>query len=151
MSETNKKFRVRVGVLATNDRNEVLLVRHCKDGLLYYLFPGGGVRFGETLDRCARREVFEETGLVIETGKLLFTSETIFPNGRKHVIHFLFQARITGGTLETGDEPAIDEALFMPVEKVGGLTLHPPIGRKITEAWENGFSGASEHLGPLWE
>lgn len=151
MSDNNRKFRVRVGVLATNERNEVLLVRHCKDGQLYYLFPGGGVRFGETLDQCARREVLEETGLIIETDRLLFTSETIFPSGTKHVIHFLFLARVVGGTLETSDEPVIDEALFVPMEQLRGLTLHPPIGLRIMEAWEKGFSGTSEHLGPLWE
>lgn len=50
-----------------NEIEHIVLGRRAKDpnrGL--FVLPGGGVQEGETLDEALRREIKEETGLVIE-------------------------------------------------------------------------------------
>ncbi|MFP4173447.1 MAG: NUDIX domain-containing protein, partial [Candidatus Hydrogenedentota bacterium] len=59
--------RIRVAAIAVRD-GAILLVRHEKHGERYWLLPGGGVDFGETLTEALAREVREETGLAIEVG-----------------------------------------------------------------------------------
>lgn len=55
-------------VIIVNDQNEVLLQnRH--DG--NWGLPGGLMDLGESFEEVAKREVFEETGLVVENLKLL--------------------------------------------------------------------------------
>ncbi|MBK3494242.1 NUDIX domain-containing protein [Viridibacillus sp. YIM B01967] len=55
-------------VLIVNEMNEVLL-QHRSDG--GWGLPGGLMGLGESLEETAKREVLEETGLVIDDLKLL--------------------------------------------------------------------------------
>ncbi|MGN7296072.1 NUDIX hydrolase [Ferdinandcohnia sp. SAFN-114] len=55
-------------VIIINQQNEVLLQKR-KDG--YWGLPGGLMDLGESFEEVAKREVFEETGLVVENLKLL--------------------------------------------------------------------------------
>jgi len=51
--------------------------------------PGGAVRFGEPVKEALKREFYEETGLDIEVGKLLFINELI--ERKFHAIELYFQ------------------------------------------------------------
>ena len=53
----------------------ILLLKYQQDDEIAYLFPGGGHEPGETLAETAEREVLEETGLTVETGRLLAVHE----------------------------------------------------------------------------
>ncbi|SHT57084.1 Putative MutT/NUDIX-family protein [Mycobacteroides abscessus subsp. abscessus] len=55
-------------VIILNEENEVLLQKR-HDG--YWGLPGGLMDLGESFEEVAKREVFEETGLVVENLKLL--------------------------------------------------------------------------------
>ena len=45
----------------------------------WWFTPGGGIEDGETIDDCARRECFEETGLVVdEIGSPVYERRTKF-------------------------------------------------------------------------
>lgn len=55
-------------VIILNEQNEVLLQKRY-DG--YWGLPGGLMDLGESFEEVAKREVFEETGLVVENLKLL--------------------------------------------------------------------------------
>jgi 8-oxo-dGTP pyrophosphatase MutT (NUDIX family) len=55
-------------VIIFNEQNEVLLQKR-HDG--YWGLPGGLMDLGESFEEVAKREVFEETGLVVENLKLL--------------------------------------------------------------------------------
>lgn len=56
------------------DQGRVLLHGYM-DG---YDFPGGGLSPGESLQGGLRREFFEETGVTVDVGKLLFVTQDFF-------------------------------------------------------------------------
>ncbi|WP_427109844.1 NUDIX hydrolase [Lysinibacillus xylanilyticus] len=55
-------------VIILNEQNDLLLQKR-HDG--YWGLPGGLMDLGESFEEVAKREVFEETGLVVENLKLL--------------------------------------------------------------------------------
>lgn len=55
-------------VIILNEKNEVLLQKR-RDG--YWGLPGGLMDLGESFEEVARREVFEETGLIVKSLILL--------------------------------------------------------------------------------
>jgi ADP-ribose pyrophosphatase YjhB (NUDIX family) len=79
-------IEVRVGVIVIQD-NEVLLINHLRDGKRYWVLPGGKLRQVETLQECGEREVEEETSLRVKVTELLITGETLWPEGKKHIIN----------------------------------------------------------------
>ncbi|MEO4054749.1 NUDIX domain-containing protein [Solibacillus sp. CAU 1738] len=80
-------------VIVENDK--VLLIKRVKDSKTYYVFPGGGVEQGETIEQAAIREAFEEVGVHVELTGLL--CEVPF-NG----LQYYFEANIIGGVVGTG-------------------------------------------------
>lgn len=53
---------------------DILLVKHLNHttGNVYWWFPGGGMKSGETKEACVIREVREETNLAVKVERLLF-------------------------------------------------------------------------------
>lgn len=142
--------RVRVAVvLPQNDR--LLLVRHRKGENRYWLLPGGGLDFGETIEECAKREVREETGLEITTSQMLYISEAICPQGTRHIINIYLLGEIIGGSLEKGAEEVLDGVAFVPFEELPSLTLYPPIQETLLNSWRDGFKAPLAYLGQIWE
>jgi 8-oxo-dGTP diphosphatase len=68
---------IAVGVIVKCE-DEVLLILRGKDpGKGLYSIPGGGQRLGETNRAAALRELFEETGLVVDELRLLTVFDVI--------------------------------------------------------------------------
>lgn len=61
---TRPLFAPGANVLVTDERGRLLLLRHGGTG--GWTLPGGGLEPGESFEACARRELFEETGLRAE-------------------------------------------------------------------------------------
>ncbi|MFX1567359.1 MAG: NUDIX domain-containing protein [Promethearchaeota archaeon] len=59
------------GAVILDDQILLIKHRHFKDGLEYWLLPGGGREEGETEEECVKREIKEETNLDIVVERLL--------------------------------------------------------------------------------
>ena len=97
-----------------NERGEVLLQRRSDSGK--WGFPGGAVELGETPEMAAVREIREETGLVVEPGRLIgvFTEfDMEYPNGDKaQSIVIAYEFTVTGGELACDRDETLELKYF---------------------------------------
>ena len=56
---------IRARAILINSNDEVLMCY--SNGLMHYEFPGGHLEEGESLEECLQREIWEETGITIDT------------------------------------------------------------------------------------
>jgi len=91
----------------------------------WWTLPGGALETGELLDSAVRREVLEETGLVVEPVQVFEIFERIMPDaeGRTeyHYVLIDHECRVTGGELQAGDDVA--EVAWMGLEELKGLQI----------------------------
>lgn len=132
------------------DGDKILLVQHEKYGARYWLLPGGGVDFGETLAEAAQREMREETNLEVAIGRLLFVSESIPPDRHRHVINYYFEAKLTGGELQLGDDPYLVDVQWHRIEDLPHLDLRPHVGQTLCE-WIQSGTLPPTSLGNIWQ
>jgi len=101
------KGGVRVAVV--DESRRVLLVRHHyeAEGRDIWMLPGGTIKEGETSRDAAIREVLEETGLIVQIGRLLWHVEEASERGQRFVN--FFAAKTIGGKPELGEDPELGE------------------------------------------
>jgi 8-oxo-dGTP pyrophosphatase MutT (NUDIX family) len=120
---------VAAGVLICNAAGDLLLQRRTDDQL--WGIPGGSMELGESAEETARREVYEETGLVVDELRLfaVFSGaemEHTFPNGDQAAIVSVvyLAAPAPGQAPMCGDESL--ELRYFSREALQGLPLSPP-------------------------
>ena len=89
----------RVGVAVIIIRDGLVLVgkRKGAHGEGSWAVPGGNLQYGETPEMCARREVLEETGLILtHTDMLHYVTNTVFAKEGLHYITLWVVARLAG-------------------------------------------------------
>ena len=69
MSRTYPMHIVAAGALVINPQGQILLIKSLR--YADWEFPGGQVEEGETMPQALKREVFEETGIVVEVKSLV--------------------------------------------------------------------------------
>ena len=150
--ENNRSIRIRIGVIIVQD-DKILLIEHIKNGHSYWLIPGGGLNYGETIEECAKREMKEETNLDISLNKFLFSSETIAPDGSRHIVNLFFLGEITGNSeMIVGDEERLKSLVFVPVRDLEDIEFHPPIAHLIKQNLSSFLSDSEErHFGNFWK
>lgn len=121
--------------VVTNERGEILLQRRSDNDL--WSIPGGAMEPGETIRQTAIREVREETGIEVETKRLVGIYSD--PN---HVVEYsdgevrqqfsvCFACEPVGGELSTSDESL--EVGYFPPEAIEGMNMHPSIRRRVSD------------------
>ena len=145
--------RIRVSaILRREDR--VLLCRQEKRGQAYWLLPGGGVHYGESLTDALQRELTEECGIEEDLpleGPVAIV-DSIAPERTlraKHVVHIIFAGHLGGRSLEavTSRDAAVRGHRLFARGELADVVLHPPIQRFLAR-WQPG--DPSVYLGALW-
>jgi 8-oxo-dGTP diphosphatase len=143
-------------LLVVTDR--ILLVEQAKGDTRYWLLPGGGVQFGESLEECLQRELIEEIGAAITVGRPIGMVESIAPaesDYHKHVLHIVFAASFVDEQPYRANrdvpatDPAILRAAFHAAPEVNRLDLRPPIA-DFLQACLRGLPPAIAYLGRRW-
>jgi ADP-ribose pyrophosphatase YjhB (NUDIX family) len=115
----------------------VLLVRRSRAPLQgHWSLPGGVVELGETLRQAAEREALEETGLIVEAGKVIEVLDRIIPgeNGKPqyHYVLIDFLCRYRSGVLRAGGDAA--EAVWASEDELPQYNLEQPAVEVIKKA-----------------
>ncbi|MCC7010496.1 MAG: NUDIX domain-containing protein [Acidobacteria bacterium] len=99
---------VGVGCLVIRDRRLLLIRRHGLHGAGSWSPPGGHLGFGETPAQCARRELYEETGVVVSEVTFVAITNDIFDAEDKHYITVWMRgiASAGEGTIQAPEEVA---------------------------------------------
>ena len=100
-------LNIRVGAIIIKD-GKILMVGNERSNYLYSV--GGRIKFGETAEEAVRREVFEETGVKMESDRLGFVHENYFygdaPSNIGKLIYeisFYFYMKVPGDFTPIGE------------------------------------------------
>lgn len=146
----NDRPRVRVAGIVIQE-NSILLIQHIKNEKKYWLVPGGGVDWGESLEEALIREYKEETNLDVEVKDFLFFSETISPDKNKHVINLYFLVKIKNDseTMKIGNETNLSDLKYVSKEEIQNIKLYPNIKEQLMKILNN--EKMTPYLGLLWD
>lgn len=98
MYDSTRVPRIGVGVVIRRGGDVLLLRRHKVHGAGTWSTPGGYLEYGETPERCAAREVLEETGVTISSPSFLAVTNDLFPDQHQHFITLWMLADYIEGT-----------------------------------------------------
>ncbi|MFC1682112.1 NUDIX domain-containing protein [Nanoarchaeota archaeon] len=110
----------------------------------YFLFPGGGLEPGETMAEGAIREMFEETGLIVEVKKLVYVNDWIKDKETDtRVLNMFFLVKKVGGDIVHGekDNGKIKEIKWVDINELKNLDFRPiSLAERLPEDYKNEFS-----------
>lgn len=120
-------MRNRSGIILIEDNKLALIERH-RNGLHYFIFPGGGIDEGESPEQAAVREAEEELGIIVEVKQKI---AELFVN--ENTQHYFLAEKVsgefgTGAGEEYGEyNPAYGTylPLWMPLDDVVNNNVLP--------------------------
>lgn len=121
-----EKIGIRPATIVIKDK-KVLLVSSKYNDEEFYLFPGGGMEFGETIEEAAIRETFEETGVKVKIKDLFHVNEYIYSEDwNKRSVSMFFIAEVVE-ILEptTDDEGKIKEVKWIKLSELDNYEIKP--------------------------
>ena len=118
-------------MVCRDETGRVLLTRFVSPGNPdsgKWTMPGGGMKWGESPEQTAHRELAEETGLAASLGPVLgvfshwFTDKESFRGEAGHVVGIVYEATDLNGRLRTEfDAGTTDDARWFAVDDVRRL------------------------------
>jgi ADP-ribose pyrophosphatase YjhB (NUDIX family) len=102
--------KVAVGAICETPEGIVLLRRSIEPARGKWVFPGGYVDRGETLEDAARREAREEIGADVRIASLV----NVYSYAGRPVVVIVYAADLVGGPPRAGEE-ALEVRSFAPV------------------------------------
>ncbi|WP_051118236.1 nucleotide triphosphate diphosphatase NUDT15, partial [Vibrio campbellii] len=122
----NKQVRVGVATIILRDGAILLGERVGSHGANTWATPGGHLELGESIEDCAKREVLEETGLIVDSiEKFTFTNDIFEKEGKHYVTLFVVASIVSGEPQVTEPDKCkqwkwcrlddLPEPLFLPL------------------------------------
>jgi len=117
-------------IIIENEKGEVLLGQRTDNHMWGY--AGGSIEIDERVEDCAKRELFEETGLIADEMELFMINSGpevhyIYPNGDEvSNIEIIYVCRDYGGSLKPQPEE-IEELRFFDISEINLEMISPPI------------------------
>ncbi len=137
-----KDAQLRVGcsaMLWDATRTKLLLTRRADSG--QWCLPGGGMDAGENVTECCAREMWEETGLVVEVGRLLGVYSSphrlieYADGNRWQVVILNFEVTAISGELTLNNE--VTEFGYFTWDTIQQLDIMPHHLERIEDALAN--------------
>jgi ADP-ribose pyrophosphatase YjhB (NUDIX family) len=97
-----------------------------------------------------RREVREETGLLVSPDRVAYVLEVVGPEAGPRTLDIVFAAtEAVANTQPEAREPGL-EPLFVPVDQVSGLDLRPPLAGHLRSLLSQGNQRYAPYLANMW-
>ena len=101
-----------VRVIIKNEKEELLVIFEKKWDC--WVFPGGKIEPNETPEEAAKREVFEETNLIIENLKIVV--EKVFSGKNQSHMGYLIKANKYSGEVKNKEPEKITDIQFKRID-----------------------------------
>ena len=135
--DRQNQVKVGVGVIIVRDGRILLGERRGSHGAGTWALPGGHLEFGESILSCARREVREETGLVVNSvSNAAFTNDIFEKEGKHYVTLFVVAKEWRGEPMVIEPEKCgrwswfqwekLPAPLFVPLQNLKKQGFVPP-------------------------
>ena len=117
----NRKIFMVAGTMVVQDENGRILLQQRSD-FDFWGLPGGALERDEDIETCARRELFEETGLHVGALRLIGVYshpkyDVLYPNGDQiQQFNVCFVGQVTGGAMQVDGEETVAQRFFAPNE-----------------------------------
>jgi ADP-ribose pyrophosphatase YjhB (NUDIX family) len=138
---------VGVGAVIVDDGHVVVVRRKYEPLKGHWSLPGGMVEIGETLEAALTREMFEETGLVVDVGPVIEVFDRITRDEEQRVrYHFVLIDYLcwpSSGSLRAGSD--VDAAIWADPAALAGYSLTD----KATSVIQRGLMLAREAPRPV--
>jgi ADP-ribose pyrophosphatase YjhB (NUDIX family) len=123
------------GIAFRPGRQVLLIQRGAPPARGLWTVPGGKVELGETLAAACARELYEETGLLVEPGPVVEVVERIpaAPGAHPHYVIVDLLVEVRGGTLRAASDAAA--AAWQPLDRLAGLPLTEGLEPVLARAW----------------
>ena len=124
-------------IIFDSTRQCVLLTRRTDNGR--WCLPGGAIDPGESYVECCAREVLEETGLVVNVGRLIGVYSSphhiieYADGNRIQGLSLIFEAAVFGGKLCITDE--VTELGYFSPEQMKSMEVMEQVHERVADAF----------------
>ncbi len=151
MAEALNRVVIHCKGLLFDERGRLLLIKQAEHFGTYWNAPGGRVEDGDSLEGCLRREVQEETGLIVESAQLVYSHTWVSPGYTDIYMGFhvsKFSGELGVGTELTASEQfEIVETRFVGRDETLSERVFPDGLRDVAEAVRTGSLEGVQYLG----
>lgn len=124
---------VGIGAIIVNGEGETLLSKRgekAQNEKGKWSYPGGGLKFGETLENCVVREMREEFVIEVRPVEQLPTVNHLIPEEKQHWVALAYICRLIKGKPVNQDPSKEKEIGWFSISETGSLplTIIPSLG-----------------------